>query len=44
MFERPINNGLTKDSLPSQVKLARKRMYVLTRLLKQFVKRFEILQ
>lgn len=39
MFENPINNGLCADSNPSDVKLARKRMYVLTKILNPFVKR-----
>eukprot|EP01117_Protostelium_nocturnum_P006833 TRINITY_DN2452_c0_g1_i1.p1 TRINITY_DN2452_c0_g1~~TRINITY_DN2452_c0_g1_i1.p1 ORF type:complete len:1058 (+),score=237.18 TRINITY_DN2452_c0_g1_i1:1390-4563(+) len=39
MFENPIANGLCIDSRPADVQLAKRRMYVLTRLLKPFFKR-----
>ncbi len=40
MFENPINNGLCADSRPSDVQLARKKMYTLSKLLKSFIKRY----
>lgn len=41
-FQNPINNGLCADSNPSDVKLAKRRMYVLSNLLKPFVKRRDV--
>lgn len=34
MFENPINNGLCSDSTADDVKLARKRSYILYKQLK----------
>lgn len=40
MFDKPIRRGQCIDSTPADVKMAQKRIHVLTNLLRGFVQRF----